>query len=140
MENCLFKKKYITSEIYYYFSFNCSVFGDRLVDDEDIRVVNYEDCVSNYVCLLQNKARFPTPTPNLSKGKDGVGKKREYYRVFFILWGMCAFVPSVLVVVVLLINIRKTELLTLERKAVEWRITKWPWPWQCIDVSETLTL
>lgn len=31
--------------------------GDRVVDD-DVSIVNDEECVSNYLCLLQNKARF----------------------------------------------------------------------------------
>lgn len=43
---------------HYYLIFSCFVFGDRVVVDGDVSMVNYEDCVSNYVCLLQNKVRF----------------------------------------------------------------------------------
>lgn len=41
-----------------YFSSNRFVFGDRVIDDDAITVVNDEDCVSHFVCLLQNQARF----------------------------------------------------------------------------------
>lgn len=41
-----------------YFSFNRFVFGDSVIDDDDISMVNDENCVSHFVCLLQNQARF----------------------------------------------------------------------------------
>ena len=77
-------------------------------------MVNYENCAS-HVFLFQNKTRFPPP-PNLDKGKDKLGKK-ECYRVFFLYFVRFMY----FVVLVLLIDSRKTELQTLERKAVEWR-------------------
>lgn len=82
-------------------------------------MVNYENCAA-HVFLFQNKASFPPP-PNLDKGKDKLGKKNAAEFSFFILWGLCTLVPSVEIVLVLLIDSMKTELQTLERKAVEWR-------------------
>lgn len=64
------------------------------------------------------KLASPHP-PNLDKGKDKLGKKNAAEFSFFILWGLCTLVPSVEIVLVLLIDSMKTELQTLERKAVE---------------------
>lgn len=69
--------------------------------DEDVHAVNYED----YVCLLQNKARFFFLPLYGQNKRDGVRKK---CRVFpFISRGSYAFIPSVVPVKALYIAIKE---------------------------------
>lgn len=60
-----------------------------------------------------------SPTPQSDKGKDKLLGKRMLQGFPSLFCGACALVPSVEIVLVLLIDSMKTELQTLERKAVE---------------------
>ena len=128
-----------------YLIFSCFVFGDRVADDGDVSVVNCEDCMSNYMCLLQNKVRlFPL---GWAREKEIKWEKRiqsffsSFPEAHVLFYSFClACQPCYCLLIFGSLNSRHLKGKTLERKAVTWRIAKWLWPWQCVDVSETLTL